>query len=398
LLVIVIINTPWFNYCTELRLLMALIAGYARSPFTPARKGKLARTRPDDIAAAVVNGLLKKLEVNPDLVEDLIVGTAFPEAEQGFNLARMLTFLTELPDSVPGVTVNRFCGSSMQAIHDAVGRIAMGSGECFIAGGIESMSRIPMTGFNPMPNPRMAEVAPGAFTSMGITAENLAVKYSIGRETQEEFAVESHARATRALEGGYFVEEIVGIQTEGGLVDLDECIRPGTDSEILAELKPAFDVDGSVTAGTSSPLTDGAAFVLVCSEDFAKSHGIKPLARVLSTAVSGCAPEIMGIGPVDATKKALERAELKLEDIDIVELNEAFAAQSLAVIEELGLDKSIVNIDGGAIALGHPLGASGARITGKAASLLQRNGTKRALAIMCVGGGQGIATILEKYE
>ena len=377
---------------------MALIAGYARSPFTPARKGKLARTRPDDIAAAVVNGLLKKLEVNPDLVEDLIVGTAFPEAEQGFNLARMLTFLTELPDSVPGVTVNRFCGSSMQAIHDAVGRIAMGSGECFIAGGIESMSRIPMTGFNPMPNPRMAEVAPGAFTSMGITAENLAVKYSIGRETQEEFAVESHARATRALESGHFVEEIVGIQTEEGLVDLDECIRPGTDSEILAGLKPAFDVDGSVTAGTSSPLTDGAAFVLVCSEDFAKSHGIKPLARVLSTAVSGCAPEIMGIGPVDATKKALERAELKLEDIDIVELNEAFAAQSLAVIEELGLDKSIVNIDGGAIALGHPLGASGARITGKAASLLQRNGTKRALAIMCVGGGQGIATILEKYE
>ena len=377
---------------------MALIAGYARSPFTPARKGKLARTRPDDIAAAVVNGLLKKLEIDPDLVEDLIVGTAFPEAEQGFNLARMLTFLTELPDSVPGVTVNRFCGSSMQAIHDAVGRIAMGSGECFIAGGIESMSRIPMTGFNPMPNPRMAEVAPGAFTSMGITAENLAVKYSIEREAQEEFAVESHARATRALEGGHFVEEIVGIQTEEGLVDLDECIRPGTDSDILAELKPAFDVDGSVTAGTSSPLTDGAAFVLVCSEDFAKSHGIKPLARVLSTAVSGCAPEIMGIGPVDATKKALERAELKLEDIGIVELNEAFAAQSLAVIEELGLDKSIVNIDGGAIALGHPLGASGARITGKAASLLQRNGTKRALAIMCVGGGQGIATILEKYE
>jgi acetyl-CoA acyltransferase len=310
----------------------------------------------------------------------------------------MLTFLTELPDSVPGVTVNRFCGSSMQAIHDAVGRIAMGSGECFIAGGIESMSRIPMTGFNPMPNPRMAEVAPDAFTSMGITAENLAVKYSIERETQEEFAVESHARATRALESGHFVEEIVGIQTEEGLVDLDECIRPGTDSEILAGLKPAFDVDGSVTAGTSSPLTDGAAFVLVCSEDFAKSHDIKPLARVLSTAVSGCAPEIMGIGPVEATKKALERAELKLEDIDIVELNEAFAAQSLAVIEELGLDKSKVNIDGGAIALGHPLGASGARITGKAASLLQRNGTKRALAIMCVGGGQGIATILEKYE
>jgi acetyl-CoA acyltransferase len=377
---------------------MTVIAGYARSPFTPARKGALARTRPDDIAATVVDGLIEKLGLDPALVEDIIVGTAFPEGEQGFNLARMLTFLTDLPESVPGVTINRFCGSSMQAIHDAAGRIAMGAGEAFIAGGIESMTRIPMTGFNPMPNPRMSDVAPDALTSMGITAENLAVKYDIDRVTQEAFAVASHARASGAREAGNFAEEIVGIETEAGLVSEDGCIRPGTDAETLAGLKPAFDASGSVTAGTSSPLTDGAAFVLVCTEGFAQANGLKPLARILSTAVSGCAPELMGIGPVEASNKALERAGLTLDDIDIVELNEAFAAQSLAVIEELGLDPSKVNIDGGAIALGHPLGASGARITGKAASLLQRNGAKHALATMCVGGGQGIATVLEKYE
>ena len=377
---------------------MTVIAGYARSPFTPARKGALARTRPDDIAATVVDGLIEKLGLDPALVEDIIVGTAFPEGEQGFNLARMLTFLTDLPESVPGVTINRFCGSSMQAIHDAAGRIAMGAGEAFIAGGIESMTRIPMTGFNPMPNPRMSDVAPDALTSMGITAENLAVKYGIDRVTQEAFAVASHARASVAREAGNFTEEIVGIETAAGLVSEDGCIRPGTDAATLAGLKPAFDASGSVTAGTSSPLTDGAAFVLVCTEEFAKANGLKPLARILSTAVSGCAPELMGIGPVEASNKALERAGLTLEDIDIVELNEAFAAQSLAVIEELGLDPSKVNIDGGAISLGHPLGASGARITGKAASLLQRNGAKHALATMCVGGGQGIATVLEKYE
>ena len=377
---------------------MTVIAGYARSPFTPARKGALARTRPDDIAATVVDGLIEKLGIDPALVEDIIVGTAFPEGEQGFNLARMLTFLTDLPESVPGVTINRFCGSSMQAIHDAAGRIAMGAGEAFIAGGIESMTRIPMTGFNPMPNPRMSDVAPDALTSMGITAENLAVKYGIDRVTQEAFAVASHARASGAREAGNFAEEIVSIETEAGLASEDGCIRPGTDAETLAGLKPAFDASGSVTAGTSSPLTDGAAFVLVCTEEFALANGLKPLARILSTAVSGCAPELMGIGPVEASNKALERAGLTLDDIDIVELNEAFAAQSLAVIEELGLNPSKVNIDGGAIALGHPLGASGARITGKAASLLQRNGAKHALATMCVGGGQGIATVLEKYE
>ena len=376
--------------------MVAVIVGYARSPFTRAGKGALYKSRPDDIAATVVNRLLADLSLDPTLIEDLIVGTAFPEGEQGFNLARMITFLTDLPEAVPGVTINRFCGSSMQAVHDAAGRIAMGAGDAFIAGGVESMTRIPMTGFNPMPNPRLSEENPATFTSMGITAENLARKHGINRETQEAFAVESHARASKARESGAFADEIVPIETEDGTIDTDGCIRPDTDAQTLSGLRPAFDADGTVTAGTSSPLTDGAAFVLVCSEEFAAEQGLTPLARIVSTAVSGCAPEIMGIGPVEATKKALNRAGLSLDDIDIVELNEAFAAQSLAVIGELGLDAAKTNIEGGAIALGHPLGASGARITGKAAQLLHRNDAKRALATMCVGGGQGIATILEK--
>ena len=374
----------------------AVIAGYARSPFTPSKRGALARTRPDDIAATVVNGLIRETGVDPSLIEDLIVGTAFPEAEQGFNVARMITFLTDLPETVPGVTINRFCGSSMQAIHDAAGRVSMGAGDAFIAGGIESMTRIPMTGYNPMPNPRLGSEYPEAFTSMGITAENLAVKYGITRESQEEFAVESQSKASKASESGALSEEIIPIETDSGTVSEDGCIRPGTDATTLAGLRPAFLSEGTVTAGTSSPLTDGAAFVLVCSEEFAEKNGLKPLARIVSTAVTGCAPEIMGIGPVEATKKALSRAGLTIEELGIVELNEAFAAQSLAVIEELGLDPQKVNIEGGAIALGHPLGASGARITGKAAQRMSKNGAKHALATMCVGGGQGIATVLER--
>ena len=373
-----------------------VIAGYARSPFTPAKKGELARIRPDDIAATVINGLLEETGVDPSLIEDLIVGTAFPEAEQGFNVARMITFLTELPETVPGVTINRFCGSSMQAIHDAVGRISMGSGDAFIAGGIESMTRIPMTGYNPMPNPKLGTEYPQAFTSMGITAENLAEKYTISREKQEIFAIESQTRASNAKKSGALESEIVPIVTGQGVVSEDGCIRPETNSEALSGLRPAFLADGTVTAGTSSPLTDGAAFVLVCSEEFANQNGLEPMARIVSSAVTGCAPEIMGIGPVEASKKALDRAGLSIEQMDIIELNEAFAAQSLAVVEEMGLDLSKVNIEGGAIALGHPLGASGARITGKAAQLLRRNGAKYALATMCVGGGQGIATVLER--
>ena len=371
----------------------AIIAGYARSPFTPAKKGALAKSRPDDVAAAVVDRLLSDTGIDPSLVDDLVVGCAFPEAEQGYNLARIITFLSELPETVPGVTINRFCGSSMQAIHDAAARVNAGHGDAFIAGGVESMTRIPMTGFNPMPNPNLPSET---MTSMGVTAENLSKLHKIGREEQEQFAIESHARASTARESGSFAEEIVPIETPSGTVDQDGCIRPGTDSEALARLRPAFDANGTVTAGTSSPLTDGAAFVFVCSEEFAAEHGLEPMARIKSAAVSGCAPEIMGIGPVEASKKALDRAGLSLEDINIVELNEAFAAQSLAVIGELGLDHDKVNLEGGAIALGHPLGASGARITGKAAQLLKRNGGKHALATLCVGGGMGMATVLEQ--
>jgi len=371
----------------------AVIAGYARSPFTPAKRGALAKSRPDDVAAVVVDKLLSDTGIDPSLVDDLVVGCAFPEAEQGYNLARIITFLSELPETVPGVTINRFCGSSMQAIHDAAARVNAGHGDAFIAGGVESMTRIPMTGFNPMPNPNLPSET---MTSMGITAENLSKLHKIGRDEQEQFAIESHARASAAREAGSFADEIVPIETPSGTVDQDGCIRPSTDSEALARLRPAFDAKGTVTAGTSSPLTDGAAFVFVCSEEFAAEHGLEPMARIKSAAVSGCAPEIMGIGPVEASKKALDRAGLSLEDIDIVELNEAFAAQSLAVLGELGLDHDKVNLEGGAIALGHPLGASGARITGKAAQLLKRKGSKHALATLCVGGGMGMATVLEQ--
>ncbi|DAC50293.1 MAG TPA: thiolase family protein [Candidatus Thalassarchaeaceae archaeon] len=376
----------------------AVIVEYLRSPFTPARKGGLSRMRPDDVASIVVRELIERTGINPELIEDVIIGCAFPEGEQGFNLARMITFLSDLPNSLGGVTINRFCGSSMQAIHDATGRIAMGAGEAFICGGVESMTRIPMTGFNPMPNPKLADDYPEAFTSMGITAENLAEQRGISRERQEAFAIESHRKAANAQETGALVSEIVAIQTGEGLVEMDGCIRADTDPETLAGLRPAFDENGTVTAGTSSPLTDGVAFVLVCSEAFAERNGLNPLARIRSTAISGCDPDVMGIGPVGASRKALERAGMELSDIDIVELNEAFSAQSIAVIEELELDADKVNLDGGAIALGHPLGASGARITGKAAQLLQRNGAKTALVTMCIGGGQGIATVLERVD
>ena len=372
----------------------AVIAGYVRSPFTPAQKGALAKVRPDELMAQVVRGLLERTGADPAGLEDMIIGCAFPEGEQGLNVARIVGFLADLPASVAGTTVNRFCGSSMQAIHIAVGAIATGAGEAFVCGGVESMSRVPMMGFNPLPHPGLYERAPEVFISMGLTAENLARKYDILRETQEAFALESQQRAVRAANDGGFTDEIVPIEN-GGPVTTDGCPRPDTSLEALATLKPAFDTEGSVTAGTSSPLTDGAAAVLVTSADYAQRNGLKPLARIRATAVSGCAPEIMGIGPVEATRKALDRAGLELKQMDLIELNEAFAAQSLAGLGELGLSHKKVNLDGGAIALGHPLGASGARITGKAASLLRREGGKYALATMCIGGGQGIATVLE---
>jgi acetyl-CoA acyltransferase len=373
-----------------------VIAGYARSPFTLANKGALMRVRPDDLAAQVVAALVARTGVDPQDIEDLIVGCAFPEGEQGLNVARLVGMLAGLPQSVAGMTVNRFCGSSMQSVHIAAGQIQLGAGEVFIAAGLESMSRVPMLGFNPLLNPALQAKVPAAYIGMGDTAENVAAKWEIGRAEQEAFAVRSQQRAAAAAAAGHFSAEIVPIATKSGMVAVDGCLRPDTTSAALAQLKPAFSAGGTVTAGTSSPLTDGASAVLVCSEDYANEHGLKPLARIVSVAVAGCAPEIMGIGPVAATRKALARAGLDIEAIDIVELNEAFASQAIACVRDLKVRDATLNLDGGAIALGHPLGATGARIVGKAAALLQREGKRYALATQCIGGGQGIATILER--
>jgi acetyl-CoA acyltransferase len=372
-----------------------VIAGYARSPFTLANKGALTRVRPDDLAAQVVAALIERTKVRAQDIEDLIVGCAFPEGEQGFNVGRLIGLLAGLPQSVAGMTVNRFCGSSMTAIHIAAGQIQLDAGDVFIAAGVESMSRVPMMGFNPLPNPAL-QAKTAAYISMGDTAENVAGKWHISREAQEAFAVRSQQRAAAAVKAGHFKDEIVPISSKGGAVETDGCPRPDTTAAALAQLKPAFSQNGTVTAGTSSPLTDGASAVLVCSEDYAAKHGLTPLARILSVAVAGCAPDIMGIGPVGATQKALLRAKLDISAMDVVELNEAFASQALACAHDLGVRDETLNIDGGAIALGHPLGATGARIVGKAASLLKRIGGRYALATQCIGGGQGIATILER--
>ena len=372
-----------------------VIAGYARSPFTLAKKGALARVRADDMAAEVIRGLIAKTGVKPEDIEDIVVGSAFPEGEQGMNVARLIGLLADLPLSVGGMTVNRFCGSSMSSVHIAAGQIQLGAGEVFIAAGIESMSRVPMGGYNPLFNTTLSAKNPGAYMGMGETAENVARKWQITRDQQEDFAVASHRKASAAQAAGKFSDEIIPIHVKGGVVDQDGCIRAGTTKEALAGLKLAFDQEGTVTAGTSSPLTDGASAVLVCSEDYATKNNLKILARIRSVATSGCEPDIMGIGPVRASRKALERAGLSANEMDVVELNEAFSSQAIASMREIGFRPETVNLDGGAIALGHPLGATGARIVGKAASLLKREGGRYAIATQCIGGGQGIATVLE---
>ncbi|WP_280155906.1 thiolase family protein [Piscinibacter sp. XHJ-5] len=374
----------------------AVIAAYARSPFHFARKGALAAVRPDDLAAQVVRGLMERVDLDPELLEDVILGCAYPEAAQGNNLARIVGLLAGLPQQVGGMTVNRFCGSSMQAVHMAAAQIEAGMGDAFLCVGVESMTMVPQGGFNFSPNPELRAHS-DAYISMGETAENVAHRWSVSRADQESLAVESHRKASSARDEGRLRDEIVAIDAGNGQrVDQDGCIRPSTSLEALAALRPAFRPDGVVTAGTSSPLTDGAAAVLVTSDAFARTHGLQPMARIRSFATVGVDPAIMGIGPIPATRKALARAGLDASQLDVVEINEAFASQALACIRELKLDPSRINIDGGGMAIGHPLGATGARITGKAAALLVREGGRFALSTQCIGGGQGIATILER--
>ncbi len=384
----------------------AVIIDFVRTPFAKAidptsgspKKGRLADVPPDEMLVKLVKALVDRTGINPGDVETLLTGCVHQEAEQGLNMARLVVLHPEsgLPHSVGGVTVDRFCGSSLHVVADAKNAIQAGEGDVFICTGVQSISRVPLAGWNPILNPQIYGGNPKGFINMGITAENLADRYGIARTRQEDFAFASHQKAAKAQEEKRFEREIIPI---GGL-DYDDNVRKDTTPDQMANLKPAFKADGSVTAATSSPHTDGAAAVLVASAEYAARHKLPVLARLKGFASSGCAPEIMGIGPVEAIKKVLARTGLTMADIDLVELNEAFAAQVLAVLQELEsqgmpIPPEKLNIDGGALALGHPLGASGARLAGKAASLLQRTGKRYALASMCIGGGQGVAMILE---
>ena len=374
----------------------AVIVDWLRSPFHRAHKGKLAGVRPDELAGQVIRQLLQRNNLPAPMIDDLILGCAYPEGEQGYNLGRLLTFFGDLPVTVPGTTINRLCGSSMQAVLSAAANIEVGWGDCFLVGGVESMSRIQRRGFNWSPSSELEEKFPDAYIGMGMTAENVAKQWKQTRLQHEEFALISHKKASYAQNEGLFRNEIASIQNADELITDDGCIRGNTTLESMAKLNPAFGEDGLVTAATSSPLTDGAVFMIVCSEDFAEKHSLNPLARIVAGAVTGCEPHIMGIGPIESTKEVLRRADWSVEDVDLFELNEAFSSQSLAVINDLGINPEIVNLHGGALAIGHPLGASGARITGKAASLLNDTKSKRAVASMCIGGGMGISIALEK--
>ena len=373
----------------------SVIVGYCRTPFHRAHRGDLKDIRPEDLASTVVQSVIQRTGIKPESVEDLLLGCAYPEGEQGLNLGRIATYMSGLPNTVPGMTTNRLCGSSMQVIHTAAGNISMGSGEAFICAGVETMSRVQRGGFNRSLHPTIESKFPDAYIGMGMTAENLASSHNISRTSQEIFAASSHEKAISAAKYGHLDSELVAISN----VSTDGCMRT-PNLEKMAQLKPAFIDSGTVTAATSSPLTDGAAGLLVCSEDFALENGLNPLASIVSTSVAGVPPEIMGYGPVPASEKALQRAGLGMDDMDVIELNEAFSAQALACMKDMNLeiDDTRINIDGGALAIGHPLGASGCRITGKSASLLQRLQADYALATMCIGGGMGIATVLERWN
>ena len=385
----------------------AVIVAGARTPIGRAKKGTLANTRPDDFGAVVVKETLKRAGYEGP-IDDLIMGCAMPEAEQGMNVARLVGALAGLPDTTPALTVNRFCSSGLQTIAYAAERIMLGHSKAIIAGGTESMSMIPMTGNTVRLNPKLAEEAPQYYIAMGHTAEEVAKRYNVTREEQDAFAVRSHELAEKAIKEGKFIDEIVPVEVteyyvDGNnqlkekkiIFDTDEGVRPGTSVEGLAKLRPAFNVKGSVTAGNASQTSDGAAAVLVMDREEAEKQGIPPLAKFLGFAVGGVPPEVMGIGPIVAVPKALEIAGLTIDQIDLWEINEAFASQSIQVVRELGIDIEKVNVNGGAIALGHPLGATGAILTVKLINELKRRGGKYGVVTMCIGGGMGAAGVFE---
>ncbi len=384
-----------------------IVAGY-RSAVGRAKKGGFRFYRPDDLAADVIQHLVSSVkDFDTNEVDDVIVGNAVPEAEQGLQMGRMISLLS-LPVGVPGMILNRYCGSGLEAIHLACARVHSGTADCIIAGGTESMSLVPMMGYKPALNYKISTEHPEYYLSMGLTAEELANDYEITKEMSDEFAVKSHAKAVQAIADGKFKDEIVPVEVEetyigpdgrrekrNYTVDTDECPRPGTDMAGLAKLRPAFKQGGQVTAGNSSPTSDGAAFVMVMSEAMVKKYNLEPIARMVSYSAAGVDPRIMGIGPVDAVPKALRQAGLKQDDIELIELNEAFAAQSLAVIKGLDLNTDILNVNGGAIALGHPLGCTGAKLSISLFNEMRRRKNKYGMVTACVGGGQGVAGIYE---
>jgi acetyl-CoA acyltransferase len=391
----------------------AVIVAGSRTAVGKAVRGSTATARSDDMAAAVIIDLLKKTEGKLDAreIEDVVIGCAMPEGSQGMNFARVIALRAGLPVDIPGQTVNRFCSSGLQTIAMAANSIIANEADVIIAGGAESMSSVPMTGHHLSPNPYMAENDPNVYMSMGLTAERVAKEFGVNREDMDQFAYASHQKAARATDAGYFAQEIVPFEWEDNIIGddglpvavkrllkADEHLRRETTFEGLMALKPVFKADGSVTAGNSSPLSDGAAGVIVMERSRAEALGLTPLARFVGFAVAGVRPEIMGVGPIKAIPKVLERTGLTLNDIDLIELNEAFAAQSLAILRELEIDPEKVNVNGGAIALGHPLGCTGSKLTVTLINEMKRRGSRYGMVTMCIGGGMGAAGIFENLN
>jgi acetyl-CoA acyltransferase len=387
----------------------AVIVTALRTAVGKAPRGTLKDTRPDDMAGTVVKAAIERTPgLAPEMIEDVILGCAMPEAEQGMNVARQASWLAGIPKEASAVTINRFCSSGLQAIAFATERIMCGWAECIVAGGTETMSLVPMGGHKIVPNPKLVDEWPDFYLSMGLTAENLAVKYAVSREEADQFSLRSHQKAIEAIKSGRFKDEVVPLVvktveldnkgkkvTRERIFDTDEGPRPDTSMEGLSKLRPAFHARGTVTAGNSSQMSDGAAAAIVMSVDRARDLGLRPIGKLIAYATAGVAPDQMGIGPVAAIPKALKIAGLKLDDIGLIELNEAFAAQALSVIKELGIDQDKVNVNGGAVALGHPLGCTGAKLTATLLSEMGRRGLRYGMVTMCVGGGMGAAGIFE---